>query len=163
MRSLAFLAGLSCAAVLIGCRPSENRAAEERAADTTAAVPAMPVTPAPMSLADVAGKWDVRVLPETGDSTLLRYQINATGDTAGWTFTFPGRKPVSARVVAVAGDSFVTEAGPYESVLRKGVQVRTRGVWRLQDGKLVGSTVARYQTSGPDSVRRVRAEGARLP
>lgn len=163
MRTLDLLVSFSCAAALIGCQPSQDRAAADKAADTAAATPAMPVTPGPVSLADVAGKWDVRVMPETGDSTLLQFQITATADTAGWTFTFPGQKPLPARVVAVGGDSFVTEAGPYESPIRKGVRVRTRGVWRPQDEKLVGSTVARYETSGPDTVLRVRAEATRRP
>jgi hypothetical protein len=34
---------------------------------------------------------------------------------------------------------------------------------RLQDGKLVGITVARYATSAPDSVVRLRIEGTRAP
>jgi hypothetical protein len=32
---------------------------------------------------------------------------------------------------------------------------------RLQDGKLVGETVAHYATSGPDSVASLRMEGTR--
>jgi acyl-CoA thioesterase len=57
----------------------------------------------------------------------------------------------------------MSEAGPFESVLRKGVQVSTKQVSRLQDGKLVGTTVARYAVSGPDTVRRLRFEGTRKP
>jgi hypothetical protein len=87
----------------------------------------------------------------------------ATADNSGWSFNFPKRAPVPIRVLAVAGDSIVTEAGPYESVLRKGVQVTTYSTLRLQDGKLVGSTVARYATSGPDSVLHLRSEGTRAP
>ena len=67
------------------------------------------------------------------------------------------------RVVAVAGDSIVTEAGPFESVLRKGVKVSTNSVLRLQNGKLVGTTIAHYATSGADSVRNLRIEGTRAP
>jgi hypothetical protein len=43
-------------------------------------------------------------------------------------------KPVPVRVVAVAGDSIVTDAGPYQSFVRKGVRVTTRTVSRLQSG-----------------------------
>jgi len=46
-------------------------------------------------------------------------------------------------------------------VLRKGVKVTTHSVFRLQDGKLVGTTVARYTTKGADSVRNLRSEGTR--
>jgi hypothetical protein len=131
-------------------------------ADTTAAPAAAPA-PA-IALADVAGKWAVRLMPESGDSTLAKYEIVATGDSSGWTLNFPKRKPIPIRVVAVAGDSIVGEAGPFESVLRKGVKVTvSRSVYRLQDGKLVGATTAHYATSGPDSVAHLRFEATRAP
>lgn len=133
------------------------------AAAPAEAAPAAPAGPAPISLADVAGKWAVRTMTESGDSTLVRFEMVATGDTSGWTFNFPNRKPVPVRVVAVSGDSLVTEAGPFESVLRKGVKVTTRTVNRLQDGKLVGATTAHYATKGADSVRQLRFEGTRAP
>jgi hypothetical protein len=37
-----------------------------------------------------------------------------------------------------SGDSIITEMGPFESLLQKGVQVTTNSVMRLQDGKLWG-------------------------
>jgi hypothetical protein len=99
---------------------------------------------------------------ERGDS-IVGFVLTATADSTGWTQTFPGRAPVPVRVVAVAGDSIVTESGPYESVLRKGIQVRTHSVMRRQGDRLVGMTTARYQTTGPDTVRQVRTEGMRVP
>ena len=144
---------LCCAAALVGCAKSKEQPAAEAAAAAA---------PAAISLADVAGKWTVRVMPETGDSVLLTYELGATADTSGWTFTFPTRRPIAMRVVAVAGDSIVTEAGPFESALRRGIQVTTRTVARLQNGKLVGTTVAQY-ASGPDPVRHLRYEGTRAP
>ena len=131
--------------------------------ESTAAAPEAPAAPAPIALADVAGKWSVRSMSERGDSTLVSYELVAAGDTSGWSLNFPKRKPIPMRVVAVAGDSIVTEAGPFESVLRKGVKVSTNSVIRLQDGKLVGTTVAHYATSGADSVRNLRLEGTRAP
>ena len=148
-----------CAVVLVGCnKPKEQPAMEAPAAapETQAAPPA----PAPIALADLAGKWKMRTMTESGDSTLISYEMVATGDTTGWVFHFPKRKPVPVHV-AVGGDSLVLDAGPYESVLRKGVQVKTHSVSRLQDGKLVGATTAHYKTSGPDSVRQLRVEGTR--
>ena len=143
-----------CAAVLVGCAKPEQRPAQ----DTTAA--ATPTPPAGISLADVAGKWAMTTKSEKGDSTLVKYELVATGDTTGWTLNFPKRKPVPVHVT-VGGDSLVYEAGPFESLLRKGVQVTTHSVARLQDGKLVGTTVARYATHGPDSLRNLRFEGTR--
>ena len=131
--------------------------------ESTAAAPETPAAPAPVALSDFAGKWAVRTMAETGDSALVTYELVASGDTSGWSLNFPKRKPVPMRVVAVAGDSVVTEAGPYESVLRKGIKVTTNTVLRLQDGKLVGTTIAHYATSGADSVRNLRMAGTRAP
>lgn len=148
-----------CAVVLVGCSQSKDKPATDEMADTAAA----PAAPAPIALADVAGKWSVRIMPESGDSTLLSFEMVATADTSGWAFNFPKRKPVPVRVVAVEGDSIVTEAGPFPSNIRKGVQVTTHTVHRLQDGKLVSATTAHYATSGPDSVAHFRFEGTRAP
>lgn len=137
----------------------------DQTADTAGATAAGATPPASttINLADIAGVWTVRGMNMAGDSTLVTYELNATADTSGWTITFPGRPPVPVRVVAVAGDSVITEAGPYESSLRRGVNVRTTGAFRLQDGRLVGHTVARYDTRGADSVLMVRSEGTRKP
>jgi len=148
-----------CALALVGC----SKPKEEPPMESTAAVPETPAAPAPIALADIAGKWSVRSMSESGDSTLVTYELVATGDTTGWSLNFPKRKPIPMRVVAVAGDSVVTEAGPFESVLRKGIKVNTNSVMRLQDGKLVGTTIAHYATSGADTVRNLRIEGTRAP
>ena len=116
---------------------------------------------APISLKDVAGTYAFTGKNEAGDTTLVTYDLTATGDTTGWTLTFPKRKPIAQRVVSVAGDSIVLEAGPYDSQIQKGVKVRTQTVYRLQDGKLIGRTVARYDTKGPDTLRIVMSEGIR--
>jgi hypothetical protein len=152
---------LCCTALaVVGCSRSDETPAT---GDTAAGAVAAAAAPAPISLADVAGRWTVRAVPETGDTTAVVSQLNAAADTTGWTMTLPNRPPVATRVVVVSGDSIVTENGPYESVLRKGVQVRTRSVMRLRDGKLIGNTVARYSTSGADSVLRLRTEATRTP
>ena len=152
------LVACCCAAALTGCAKSEPKPAS----DTAEAAPAAPAA-ATISLGDVAGKWNVRTMAESGDSTLISFELVVSGDKSDWTEHFPNRDPIAVRVVAVDGDSIVTEAGPFESVLRKGVQVTTRSVNRLVDGKLVGATVARYATTGPDSVRHLRFEGTRAP
>jgi hypothetical protein len=148
-----------CAIALVGC----NKPKEEPAMESTAAAPETPAAPAPIALADIAGKWSVRTMAESGDSTLVTYEMVASGDSSGWSLNFPKRKPVPVRIVAVEGDSIVTEAGPFESVLRKGIKVTTRSVNRLQDGKLVGTTTAHYATKDADSVRNLRFEGTRAP
>ena len=164
MRRFAFTC--CCAAVLGACGKSESKSTADTAT-VAAPTPAPAEAPAPapaatLSLGDLKGKWNMRTTNAAGDSTLVTYVMSATGSTSGWTLNFPKRPPVAA-TVAVSGDSLVIDAGPYPSVLRKGVKVTTHGVSRLQDGKLVGTTVAHYETTGPDSVRQLRIEGTRAP
>ena len=159
MRFLAF--SCCCVALLAGC--GQERNADDRAAgDTSAAAPPATEQPATISLADVAGKWKVRTTDEAG-GTPADIELVATDDTSGWTMTGSNGKPVPVRVVAVEGDSIVTEAGPYESFVRKGQEVRTRIVSRLVGGKLLGTVEARYTTKGGDSVVQRRSEGTRAP
>jgi hypothetical protein len=147
------------ALVLAGCSTADNDAA-----DTTAgATGAVEAAPATLSLADLAGTWNVSSRIEGNDTTLVDYQLVATADRSGWSIKFPDREPIPVRVVAVEGDSVVYEAGPFESVLRKGVQVRTHVVGRLRDGRLVGNTVARYDVTGADTVTRLSYEATRAP
>jgi hypothetical protein len=160
---------LCCMAALVGCARTENRAATDTATGAvaptgeSAAATSTAGTSNTVRLADVAGKWRVKAMTEAGDS-VLGFVMTATADSSGWTNAYPNRRaPVPMRVVAVAGDSIVTEAGPYESVLRKGTQVRTHTVLRRQGDRLVGTTTARYQTTGPDTVRRFHMEGTRMP
>lgn len=149
---------LFCAAsVLAGCAKTEN----PPPADSAAAM--APPAPTPIALADVAGKWDVKGTREGSDSTIITYVFTATADTTGWSITFPNRKPVPVRVVAVSGDSINIEAGPFDSALRKGLKVRSSAALRLQDGKLVGMTTARYVTTKADSVLLLHTEGTRTP
>lgn len=155
MRCLAFF---SCVAVLTGCgRPDQGTPKE-----TGESVAIQPAT-APISLADVAGKWKVRTTDEAGGN-VVESELTATSDTTGWTMRLPNnRKPIPVRVIAVAGDSIVTEAGPFESALRKGLQVQIRTVQRVQDGKMVGDVEARYRVRGTDSVAHRPLEGTRAP
>jgi hypothetical protein len=156
-----------CAAVLVvGCSKGEQQQAKDTMGDSAAMTAAAPTpTPPPppaISLTDVAGKWEMKTMNEKGDSTLVKYELIAKADPAGWELHFPKRKPVTAHVTA-DGDSIMIDAGPYESVLRKGLQVTTHGVARLQDGKLVGTTVAHYATKSADSVLHLKLEGTRKP
>jgi hypothetical protein len=151
---------LCCAVALAACAKSEKAPVDTTPA---AATPAPPPAPPPIKLGDVAGKWNVTG-KVTGDTTTVKYVFTATADTTGWTIKFPDRaKPVPVHVVSVAGDSIVISAGPFPSVLRKGVNVKTQGALRLQNGKLVGTQVAHYSVKTADSVRTVTTEGTRAP
>jgi hypothetical protein len=142
--------------VLLGCA-QEAAETDEMAADTAA----MEETAAAISLSDVAGTWDMRAVPVTGDDTTPTiYQVEATAD--GWTILLPDREPMVAQTT-ISGDSIMVDAGPYESVRRAGVQVTTHGVFRLDGDRLVGTTMAHYTTGDADSVLQLTVEGTRAP
>lgn len=151
---------LSCSvALLAACTKADETPAADTAATTVAPPPA-----AAVSLADMAGTWNVAATPTSGsDTTPTRYTMVTTADTSGWSITFANRpgSSIPLRVVAVDGDSVVTEAGPFESNRRAGVQVTTRTAMRLEGGRLVGMTRASYATTGADTVLMLRTEGTR--
>ena len=149
----------ACAALVVACAKKDNAAASDSSAAAAAAAPAAPT----ISVADVAGTWSVRVLPETGDSALTTFDLMATADTTSWMMHMPNGTTVPVRIISVSGDSIVTQTGPYDSILRKGVKVTTDAVQRLQDGKLVGTYVAHYTVTTADSVVRGRLEGTKRP
>jgi hypothetical protein len=142
------------AVLLVGCGTSGDKPA-----DTDVGAAPAAAEPAGISPADLAGTWNIRSTLDGSDKTIT-YDLVSAGD--GWTINFPGREPVPARLVTSGVDSVVWEAGPFESVIRKGVTVkRSRVVARLQDGKLTGTTTAVYEASGPDTVATLTVEGTR--
>ena len=153
-RSIHF--AICCAILLFGCAKTDNQATDTAGAggaDVAAA-------PGGLSANDLAGTWNVSAVPFSGDTTPTMSVLVATSNTSGWTLKFSNRPPLATRV-SFDGDSVMTETGPYESVRRKGVQVTTTGVYRLEDGVIVGTSIARYATRGVDSVMRLRVTGTR--
>jgi hypothetical protein len=140
---------LVCAVAVLGCSESGNEA------------PVVSTDSAGISLADLTGNWNVRVMPETGDSVLTTYSLMAVDDST-WSMVFTERTDtIPIHIVGIEGDSIVSEAGPFPSALRADMTVSTRSVMRLQGGMLVGQTTARYQTAAADSLVSLRTEGAR--
>jgi hypothetical protein len=153
------------AAVLAGCAKKDNAAVDTTSAmasstTSTTSTTATTTAPAPVNLADVAGKWNARAVPTTGDTSATTFVLTATANTSGWTITFPGRKPIPAQVT-VAGDSILMNAGPFSSVRRKGVRVTTNDVVRLQGGSLVGTATAHYKVKTADSVLTLNVTATR--
>ncbi len=156
------IALLCCsAAVLAGCAKKEDAGADSTSAMASSTTTTATTTPpTPINLADVAGKWDVRSVPTTGDTAATTFVLTATGTTSGWTIKFPGRAPIAERV-SVDADSIIVDAGPYPSVRRKGVTVTTNGVFHLQNGTLVGTNTAHYKVKTADSVLTLNNTGTR--
>jgi len=159
---------VSCATALVIAGCAKNEQATKDTATAAAAAPAAAPTPAPapapaFSLADVAGKWQMRSVPETGkDTSATTYVLTATADTTGWMITFPSGVKVPVHVT-VSGDSVIQKTGTFASQRRKGVKVSTEGSFKLQNGKLVGTTIAHYAKAGADSVLRLHTEGTKAP
>jgi hypothetical protein len=158
MRCFTFVCGC-CAVVLGAC----SQSGQTKGPDTTAVTtPPPPPPPAAVSLSDFAGKWNLTMTNQAGDSTLMTDVLYAAATPTGWTVVHGNMKP-NAITPSVSGDSLMTDGGPHPSVLKNGHTVTTHGVWRLQGGKLTGITVAHYDVKGPDSVRTLHVEGTRAP
>lgn len=147
MRRVALLVG---AVLLAGCAKAETPPPAE-----VAAAPSI-------NLADLTGTWTSVTTAQGSDSVLVTSTIVASADPAAWTITLPGRDPMPFNVT-VSGDSLLTGSGPYESVLRPGVQVTTTGVLHLVNGQLTGPMVAHYTTTGADSTLSLWATATRAP
>jgi len=134
-----------------------SKADSPPATDTAMAVSEAPVA---TSLASFAGTWDVNVMPDGSDSVATTHVLNVT-DTAAWRLEFTGRPGADIRVTGMRGDTVLAEAGPFESGVRRGMQVRTTNSYWLQDGKIMGRTTARYETTGPDTLRMFHSIGTK--
>jgi hypothetical protein len=149
-----------------GCAKKDEAVKDSAAGAAATPAPAAAPAPAPapaLSLADVAGKWQVRSVPETGtDTSATTYVLTATADTTGWMITFPSGLKVPVHVT-LSGDSVIEKTGTFASQRRKGVKVMTEGSFKLQNGKLVGTTTAHYAKAGADSVLRLHTEGTKTP
>ena len=154
MRPIAIVLG---AAILSACAKKDA----PPAADTTGATNRTPTPASPMSPEAVAGNWNLQLTGMNSDSVLVTYDMALSADTSAWTITLPNREPMKLRVLSMGGDSAVVEAGPYESVLRPGVQVTTTTTLRLRGDRLMGRTAAHYAIGGTDSVVQLRSRGQR--
>ena len=161
---------LTCSTALLaaGCAKSDKAKTDSAAGAAAAPAAATPApaaapTPAPLNLADVAGKWQMRSVPESGtDTSATTYVLTASADTTGWQMAFPSGVKVPVHVT-VSGDSLIEKTGTFASQRRKGVKVWTEGSLKLQGGKLTGTTIAHYAKAGADSVLRLHTEGTKAP
>jgi hypothetical protein len=116
----------------------------------TAAAEAQQAARPGIKLADIAGTWDSKTLGPK-DSVVATMVLTATADGKGWTMKFPTGAPVALRVVSSAGDSVITEAGPFPSQVRPGQTVTLlHSVSHYKGNEMWGSAVAQY--SGGDTL-----------
>jgi hypothetical protein len=97
-------------------------------------------------LANVAGTWTIASTVKTaaGNDTVVTSELVATATRKGWVTNLAGRDPIPTRVVAVGGDSVVTAAGPFQSVVRAGQKVSTRETLHFKGDSVSGTIEARY-------------------
>ena len=129
---------------------------DDAAAPDTTAMSAEPAAAPAVDLAGLAGTWDLTVMGTGSDSVLTTGVLTTSADTTGWVLQLPNRDPMPL-TVTVSGDSIITQAPEYESVLRKGVKVQTSSTYWVVGGNLNGTTRAVYRGAGADSVVMLRA------
>jgi hypothetical protein len=147
------LVPLFAALLLLACAQEATEETTDEAADTTAVEG--------ISLADLAGTWNMRTTStDPADTFVNEYQIVI--DEASWIMNFPDRDPVSVTAV-VDGDSVITDSEPFESVRHPGMMVTTHTIFHMEGDRLVGDVTATWQTAAGDSVAQLRTEGTRAP
>jgi hypothetical protein len=94
----------------------------------------------------VAGTWAMESSVKTaaGKDTVVNSLVTATADTTSWVTHLAGRDPIVTHVVAMGGDSVVTEAGPFQSVARAGQTVTTRETLHFKGDAVSGTIEAHY-------------------
>ena len=123
-------------------------------AGTAAAARAQGIKPS-----DVAGTWNNKATVGPKDSVVVTSVTTVSADGKTWTMKFPNRDPIPVRVVAMGGDSIVTEAGPYPSMLRAGQTVTVlRDFSHYKGDKMTGTFEAHYESG---DVVKGKQEGTR--
>jgi hypothetical protein len=96
---------------------------------------------------DAAGSWDTKASVGPKDSVVVTSTMTVSADGKTWTLKYTNRDPIPVRVLAVGGDSIVTEAGPYPSMLRAGMTVTAlRSVGHYKGDKMWGTFDAHYSS-----------------
>lgn len=140
MRAVIFLSAVCLTATTaVAQRPAAPKPTAQHAAKSPA-----PATG--LKAADVAGTWSFQsnVKNTAGQDTVVSSELSVSADAKTWTTHLAGRDPVVTRVVAMAGDSVVTESGPFPSVARPGQKVRTQETFHFKGNDAWGTIVARY-------------------
>ena len=97
-----------------------------------------------------AGKWNGRATVGASDSVLIVFAFTIAPDGKSATMGFYNQDPVPARIIAVGGDSMVTETGAFQSVLMPWESVTSlRSVAHFQGDKMLGTFEAAYPKGDP--------------
>lgn len=105
------------------------------------AAPQQAGTAKAITWADLAGDWESKLMTGPRDSVIATMVTTFSADKKVW-IRFPGREPVAGRLVAMAGDSVIVDAGPYPSITRSGRMATVRTVMHIGNHKSWGMTHA---------------------
>jgi hypothetical protein len=94
----------------------------------------------------IAGVWSFEntVKNTAGQDTVVSSELSISANAKTWVTHLAGRDPVPTRVVKMAGDSAVTESGPFPSVARAGQTVTTRETFHFKGDQAWGTIEAKY-------------------
>ena len=123
-------------------QPKPKPAAQQQPAQQKPAAPQAAASTKPT----IAGTWAIESTVKTaaGKDTVVNSLVTATADANGWVTHLAGRDPIPTRVVAMGGDSVITEAGPFQSVARPGQTVTTHEALHFKEDAIWGTIEARY-------------------
>jgi hypothetical protein len=92
---------------------------------------------------DVAGAWSGKTVVTPKDTVSFVLTIPAAGKAG--TLKLRNGEPIPTRLVTVAGDSVVADAGPFPSVLKPGETVSmVRMIGHFKGTTMTGTVMARY-------------------
>jgi len=100
---------------------------------------------AAQKVSGAAGTWNTKTMIGPKDSVATTFVLTIAADGKSATIKFPSRDPIPTRILAMGGDSVVTEAGPYPSILRPGQTVTSlRAVAHYKGNTMTGTFEAHY-------------------
>lgn len=138
---------LAVVAILSACSKEEAPPAD------TAAASAMAATPAPATLASMAGNFDWVMMAEAGDSVMGKGTAHIDSTGAGWTVNAARNDTVRFTSV-IQGDSIIQTSSPYtDPTMPKSVgQITFRYAGPTVTGTAVMGAVALSPAAKPDTV-----------
>ena len=123
---------------------------------SVAALVALSATAGAQASPGFSGRWNGRAMVGANDSVIIVFALTVAADGKSATMGFFNQDPVPARILAMGGDSMVTEAGPYQSVLRPQEATTLRSVAHFKGDKMWGTFEAVY-AKGETASGRIEA------
>lgn len=133
------LTALALVVTLGASAAAQNKEAKQAGAPKPAAKAAAKA----ITWSDLVGDWNGKSMKGKTDSVITTVTTTYHPDKT-ITMTFPNRKPVAAKMIAMGGDSVVIETDKYESITRPGHMTTVRMVSHYGDHKMWGTFTAKF-------------------